>query len=76
MRCYPSFGLPGIDMLCDFHEYNTAKQTQSRCQHPEQPQIAAAVAEQFPHACRLFRSNAPQLRIAVAGGVRNGCSAE
>ncbi|MDO4739307.1 MAG: hypothetical protein Q4A66_01430 [Eubacteriales bacterium] len=29
MRCYPSFGLPGIDMLCDFHEYNTAKQTQS-----------------------------------------------
>lgn len=29
MRCYPSFGLPGIDMLCDFHEYTTAKQTQS-----------------------------------------------
>ncbi|MBQ3221994.1 MAG: hypothetical protein IJB41_00130 [Clostridia bacterium] len=29
MRCYPAFGLPGIDMLCDFHEYNTAKQTQS-----------------------------------------------
>lgn len=29
MRCYPSFGLPGIDMLCDNHEYNTAKQTQS-----------------------------------------------
>ena len=29
MRCYPHFGLPGIDMLCDFHEYNTAKQTQS-----------------------------------------------
>ena len=29
MRCYPSFGLPGIDMLCDFHEYTTAKQAQS-----------------------------------------------
>ena len=29
MRCYPHFGLPGIDMLCDRHEYNTAKQTQS-----------------------------------------------
>ena len=29
MRCYPEFGLPGIDMLCDFHEYTTAKQTQS-----------------------------------------------
>ena len=29
MRCYPSFGIPGIDMLCDFHEYTTAKQTQS-----------------------------------------------
>ena len=29
MRCYPHFGIPGIDMPCDFHEYNTAKQTQS-----------------------------------------------
>ena len=29
MRCYRSFGIPGIDMLCDFHEYTTAKQTQS-----------------------------------------------
>ncbi len=29
MRCYPCFGIPGIDMLCDFHEYTTAKQTQS-----------------------------------------------
>jgi len=29
MRSYPHFGIPGIDMLCDFHEYNTAKQTQS-----------------------------------------------
>jgi len=29
MRCYRHFGLPGIDMLCDFHEYTTAKQTQS-----------------------------------------------
>ena len=29
MRCYPSFGLPGIDMLCDSHEYNTVKQAQS-----------------------------------------------
>lgn len=29
MRCYPEFGMPGIDMLCDFHEYTTAKQAQS-----------------------------------------------
>lgn len=29
MRCYPEFGIPGIDMLCDFHQYNTAKQAQS-----------------------------------------------
>ncbi|MBE5972400.1 MAG: hypothetical protein E7246_07785 [Lachnoclostridium sp.] len=29
MRCYRYFGIPGIDMLCDFHEYTTAKQTQS-----------------------------------------------
>lgn len=29
MRCYPEFGLPGIDMLCGFHEFTTAKQAQS-----------------------------------------------
>lgn len=29
MRHYRSFTLPGIDMLCDRHEYSTAKQAQS-----------------------------------------------
>ncbi len=29
MRCYRHFGLIGIDMLCDNHEYTTAKQAQS-----------------------------------------------
>lgn len=29
MRSYRSFGLPGIDMLCDAREYSTAKQAQS-----------------------------------------------
>lgn len=29
MRSYSGFGLPGIDMLCDRREYNTAKQAQS-----------------------------------------------
>ncbi|TFG46650.1 MAG: hypothetical protein E4H40_07210, partial [Candidatus Brocadiia bacterium] len=29
MRFYRSFGIPGIDMLCDRYEYNTAKQAQS-----------------------------------------------
>lgn len=29
MRTYRSFGIPGIDMLCDFRELNTAKQAQS-----------------------------------------------
>ena len=29
MRSYRSFQLPGIDMLCDFREFNTAKQAQS-----------------------------------------------
>ena len=29
MRAYRSFGVPGIDMLCDLREYNTAKQAQS-----------------------------------------------
>lgn len=29
MRCYRGFELPGIDMLCDWREYTTAKQAQS-----------------------------------------------
>ena len=29
MRSYRSFQLPGIDMLCDYREYTTAKQAQS-----------------------------------------------
>lgn len=29
MRSYRSFGIPGIDMLCDRREYSTAKQAQS-----------------------------------------------
>jgi len=29
MRCYPAFGIPGVDMLCDFHQYNAVKQAQS-----------------------------------------------
>lgn len=29
MRAYRAFDLPGIDMLCDYREYNTAKQAQS-----------------------------------------------
>lgn len=29
MRSYPGFDIPGIDMLCDFREYTTAKQAQS-----------------------------------------------
>lgn len=29
MRCYRSFQLPGIDMLCNWYEYTTAKQAQS-----------------------------------------------
>lgn len=30
MRCYGAFGIPGIDNLRDEHQFNTAKQTQSR----------------------------------------------
>jgi hypothetical protein len=29
MRSFRAFDLPGIDMLCDWREYNTAKQAQS-----------------------------------------------
>lgn len=31
MRHYRGFQMPGIDMLCDWREYNTAKQAQSAC---------------------------------------------
>ena len=31
MRSYRGFQLPGIDMLCNAHEYTTAKQAQSAC---------------------------------------------
>ena len=39
MRCYRSFQLPGIDMLCDRHEYNTAKQTQSAARQQGAPGV-------------------------------------
>lgn len=31
MRAYRSFGIPGIDMLCGWMEFSTAKQAQSAC---------------------------------------------
>ena len=37
MRAYPEFGIPGIDMLCDRHEYTTAKQTQSMVRQTGKP---------------------------------------
>ncbi len=45
MRCYPEFGLPGIDMLCDFREYTTAKQAQSMARQ----QGAEGVTLRVPH---------------------------
>lgn len=39
MRCYPAFGLPGIDMLCDNHEYTTAKQAQSMARQQGAPGV-------------------------------------
>ena len=37
MRSYRSFQLPGIDMLCDWREYNTAKQAQSAARQYGRP---------------------------------------
>lgn len=37
MRCYRGFGIPGIDMLCDFHEYTTAKQCASAVHQQNSP---------------------------------------
>lgn len=37
MRCYPAFGIPGIDMLCDNHQYTTAKQAASIVRQEKKP---------------------------------------
>jgi hypothetical protein len=39
MRSYRSFHLPGIDMLCDWREYTTAKQAQSACHQYGRPGV-------------------------------------
>ena len=39
MRSYRSFHLPGIDMLCDSHEYTTAKQAQSAARQYGRPGV-------------------------------------
>lgn len=41
MRSYRSFGLPGIDMLCDAREYSTAKQAQSAAHQYGCPGVAS-----------------------------------
>jgi hypothetical protein len=48
MRSYRSFGIPGIDMLCDNREYNTAKQAQSAAhQFGEEGQAGGAVMSEL-----------------------------
>lgn len=39
MRSYRSFMIPGIDMLCDWHEYTTAKQAQSAAHQYGRPGV-------------------------------------
>lgn len=39
MRSYRAFGLPGIDILCDSREYNTAKQAQSAARQFGRPGV-------------------------------------
>ncbi len=39
MRSYRSFHIPGIDMLCDWHEYTTAKQAQSAARQYGRPGV-------------------------------------
>ena len=39
MRSYRAFALPGIDMLCDWREYNTAKQAQSAARQYGRPGV-------------------------------------
>jgi len=39
MRSYRSFHLPGVDMLCDAHEYNTVKQASSAARQYGRPGV-------------------------------------
>jgi len=39
MRSYRAYQLPGIDMLCDKREFNTAKQAQSACHQYARPGV-------------------------------------
>jgi len=39
MRAYRAFTLPGIDMLCDWREYTTAKQAQSAAHQYDRPGV-------------------------------------
>ena len=39
MRSYRSFGIPGIDMLCNYHEFTTAKQAQSAARQFGRPGV-------------------------------------
>jgi hypothetical protein len=39
MRSYRAFGLPGIDMLCDWREFTTAKQAQSAARQYGRPGV-------------------------------------
>ncbi len=41
MRSYPFFQMPGIDILADYREYNTAKQAQSVARQEGKPGIAS-----------------------------------
>ena len=41
MRSYRSFGVPGIDMLCDRREYSTAKQAQSAAHQYGHPGVVS-----------------------------------
>lgn len=41
MRSYRAFQIPGIDMLCDWREYNTAKQAQSAARQFGRPGVTS-----------------------------------
>jgi hypothetical protein len=47
MRSYRSFGIPGIDMLCDNREYTTAKQAQSAAHQFGEPGQGPVMSELY-----------------------------
>ncbi len=69
MRAYRGFQLPGIDMLCDWREYTTAKQTQSAAHQYGRPGV---LSELYGVTNWDFEFRG---RLASSAGCNSACAA-